>query len=88
MGFLKVSAQEVSLTTYGVSPYNVTQDSIEHYFDRRYYGLLNVGIETKVFLEGSSDCNFSQSSMDLTFGTSVVPQQHWELLRIWILLIR
>jgi hypothetical protein len=54
LGFLKVSAQEVSLTTYGVSPYNVTQDSIEHYFDRRYSGLLNVGIETKVFLEGSS----------------------------------
>ncbi len=54
MGFLKVSAQEVSLTTYGVSPYDVTQDSIEHYFDIRYSGLLNVGIETKVFLQGSS----------------------------------
>lgn len=48
-------AQTVTLTTYGVSPFDVTKDSVEQYFDRAYNGLTNVGKETKVFLRGRSN---------------------------------
>lgn len=47
-------AQTVTVTTYGVSSYDVAIDSVEHYFDRSYNGLRNVGIETKVFLIAKS----------------------------------
>jgi hypothetical protein len=45
-------AQELKLTTYGVSPRDVERDTVEQYFDRRYNSLQNVGMETKVFLKG------------------------------------
>jgi hypothetical protein len=45
-------AQELQLTTYGVSPRDVARDTIIQYFDRAYNGLLNVGTETKMFLKG------------------------------------
>ncbi len=61
LGFLFLSvvsqlsfAQTVSVTTFGVSPFDVTRDSVEQYFDRAYNGLTNVGKETKVFLQGKS----------------------------------
>jgi predicted CXXCH cytochrome family protein len=52
MGYSLLLAQEVSVKTYGVSPRDVLRDTIEHYFDRSYNGLMNVGKETKVFLKG------------------------------------
>jgi hypothetical protein len=45
-------AQELTLKTYGVSPRDVERDSVEQYFDVRYNSLQNVGVETKVFLQG------------------------------------
>jgi hypothetical protein len=45
-------AQELTLTTYGVSPRDVARDTIDLYFDRAYDGLLNVGKETKMFFKG------------------------------------
>ena len=45
-------AQELTLTSYGVSPRDVEKDSIDMYFDRAYNGLLNVGTETKMFFKG------------------------------------
>lgn len=49
-----VLSQTVTLTTYGVSPFDVAKDSIQQYFNRPYNGLENVGKETKVFLKGNS----------------------------------
>ncbi|QQS37668.1 MAG: T9SS type A sorting domain-containing protein [Ignavibacteriales bacterium] len=51
-------AQTVTVSTYGVSPYDVTVDSIEHYYDRAYNGLVNVGKETKVYLKAKSTAAF------------------------------
>ena len=45
-------AQELTLKTFGVSPRDVERDTLEQYFDRRYNSLQNVGVETKVFLQG------------------------------------
>jgi hypothetical protein len=45
-------AQEITCTPYGVSPYMVTQDTIEMYFDSRFTGIANVGVETKMYLKG------------------------------------
>ena len=45
-------AQELTLTAFGVSPRDVERDSIDMYFDRAYDGLLNVGVETKMFFKG------------------------------------
>ena len=47
-----VFSQELKVTTFGVSPRDVVKDSVENYFDRAYNGLLNVGIETKMFFKG------------------------------------
>jgi hypothetical protein len=55
-------AQTVSVTTYGVSPFDVVRDSVEQYFDRPYNGLTNVGKETKVFLQGSSTVTLQSPS--------------------------
>ena len=56
-------AQEIKVTTYGVSPRDVERDSVTQYFDRAYNGLLNVGTETKMFLKGQFE--------DSTFVTPV-----------------
>ncbi len=45
-------AQELTLTTYGVSPRDVARDTSDLYLDRAYDGLLNVGTETKMFFKG------------------------------------
>jgi hypothetical protein len=45
-------AQELKLTTYGVSPRDVERDTVAQYFDRAYNGLSTVGTETKIFLKG------------------------------------
>jgi predicted CXXCH cytochrome family protein len=44
-------AQTLSVNTFGVSPRQVANDSVAHYFDRRFTGLQNVGNQTKVYLE-------------------------------------
>ena len=44
-------AQELTLNPYGVSPYMVTQDTVEQYFDKRFTGILNVGNETQMYLK-------------------------------------
>jgi predicted CXXCH cytochrome family protein len=44
-------AQTLSVNTYAVSPRQVANDSVAHYFDRRFTGLQNVGNQTKVYLE-------------------------------------
>ncbi len=44
-------AQEVKLTPYGVSPYMVTQDTVDHYFNSRFPGIANTGVETKMYLK-------------------------------------
>lgn len=59
VGTMLSFAQTVKISTYGVSPYDVETDSVEHYFNRTYSGLRNVGIETKVFLLAKSTAAFS-----------------------------
>lgn len=44
-------SQTITVHTYGVSPRMVENDTVAHYFDRRYTGLQNVGNESKVYLE-------------------------------------
>ena len=44
-------AQEVNLTPYGVSPFMVTVDTLEQYFDSRFPGIANTGVETKMYLK-------------------------------------
>ena len=46
-----VWAQMMSLKPYGISPNDADQDT-EDVFDRPYNGLLNVGIETKIYFKG------------------------------------
>ena len=55
MGF----AQTLTVSTYGVSPRAVANDSVAHYFDVRYNGLQNVGNQTKVFLEATKSTEFN-----------------------------
>lgn len=64
---VQVLPQNLKLSTYGVSPREVKRDSIEHYFDRRYNGLTNVGNQTKVYLQGQ-------------FVDSVLTSPAWEFL--------
>jgi len=54
-GISLTMGQELNVKTYGISPRDVARDTVEMYFDRAYNGLMNVGNETKVFLEGKSD---------------------------------
>ena len=51
-------AQTLTLKTYGVSPRDSERDTVDHYFDRPYNGLLNVGKETKMFFKASIDEGF------------------------------
>lgn len=59
-------AQTVTVTTQGVSPYDVIRDSVEQYFDRAYNGLANVGKETKVFLKGTSTAALDNPTWTIT----------------------
>ena len=72
-------AQTVTVKPYGVAPYDVTVDTVEHYFDRPYNGLKNVGINTKVYLLGKSTLTLSNatwaftekpSGSNVSFGTT------------------
>ncbi len=60
VSFTFITAQTVSLNTYGISPRDAAVDTTD-IFDRAYNGLLNVGIETKLYLKGSSDLPLSGS---------------------------
>ncbi|MBK7229129.1 MAG: T9SS type A sorting domain-containing protein [Ignavibacteriales bacterium] len=79
VGTMLSFAQTVTVKTYGVAPYDVTVDTIDHYFDRPYNGLKNVGINTKVYLKAKSTLNLSDanwtftqvpSGSAVTFGTA------------------
>jgi hypothetical protein len=59
-------AQTVTLKPYGVAPYDVTIDTLEHYFDRSYNSLKNVGVNTKVFLLAKSTLTFSNPNWEIT----------------------
>jgi hypothetical protein len=65
VGAMISSAQTVTLKTYGVAPYDVTIDTLEHYFDRSYNGLKNVGVNTKVFLLAKSTLTFSTPTWEI-----------------------
>ncbi|MFZ2865317.1 MAG: T9SS type A sorting domain-containing protein [Ignavibacteriaceae bacterium] len=65
VGTMLSFAQTVKISTYGVSPYDVETDSVEHYFNRTYSGLRNVGIETKVFLLAKSTAAFSNPTWEV-----------------------
>ena len=52
-------AQTLTVSTYGVSPRGVANDSVAHYFDRTYNGLQNVGNQTKVYLEATKSKAFT-----------------------------
>ena len=59
VGTMLSFAQTVSVKTFGVSPRDVSKDTVEQYFDRAYNSLLNVGKETKVYLKGTSSVALS-----------------------------
>lgn len=67
LGTVLSFAQTVSVTTYGVTPRDVSKDTVEQYFDKAYNSLLNVGKETKVYLKGSSTLALTGASW--TFST-------------------
>jgi len=52
MGMSAALAQTLTVDTYGVSPRDVARDTVNLYFDRAYNGLVNVGVETKVYFKG------------------------------------
>jgi len=66
VGSMLSFAQTVTLKTYGVAPYDVTVDTVEHYFDRSYNSLKNVGIGTKVYLYVKSTLAFSNPTWEVT----------------------
>ncbi len=66
VGAMISKAQTVTLTTFGVSDYNIEIDSVEHYFDRTYNGLRNVGINSKVFLLVKSNLALSNVNWSFT----------------------
>ena len=51
VSLISVSAQDVTLETYGVSPRDAVTDSTD-IFDLAYNGLVNVGKETTIYLVG------------------------------------
>ncbi|HLG26362.1 MAG TPA: multiheme c-type cytochrome, partial [Paenisporosarcina sp.] len=51
-GYSTILGQELIVKTFGVSPRDVAEDTVDFYFDRAYSGLMNVGKETKIFLKG------------------------------------
>jgi len=67
VGSISISAQTVSVETYGVAPRDAAADTLD-IFDLAYNGLVNVGKETKVFLVGKSDTTLSASSWSVVSG--------------------
>lgn len=74
LGTVLSFAQTVSVTTYGVTPRDVSKDTVEQYFDKAYNSLLNVGKETKVYLKGSSTLALTGASW--TFSTNPAVLMH------------
>ena len=60
-----LSAQNVTLTPYGVSPREAEADTTD-IFDRAYNALPNVGIQTQMYLKGSSTIALSGQTWVLT----------------------
>jgi hypothetical protein len=53
---MEASFAEVVVGTYGISPREAGEDTLD-IFDRPYNGLLNVGIGTKMYLAGATDAD-------------------------------
>jgi len=53
--FTGAFAQTLTLNTFGVTHRDVDRDTVDHYFDKSYNGLLNVGKETKMYFKASVD---------------------------------
>ncbi len=60
-----IFAQSVKLAPYGVSPREAEEDTTD-IFDRAYNALANVGMETQMYLKGSSDVALSGQTWVLT----------------------
>ncbi|MFC2103630.1 T9SS type A sorting domain-containing protein [Bacteroidota bacterium] len=65
MGMGAALAQTLTLDSYGVSPRDVERDTVLQYFDRAYNGLLNVGVETKMYFRG----HFEDSTLSTPMWT-------------------
>ena len=70
VGTMLSFAQTVTVKPFGVSPRDVSKDTVEQYFDRAYNSLLNVGKETKVYLKGTSSVALSGATW--SFSTKPV----------------
>ena len=66
VGTMLSFAQTVTLSTYGVAPYDVTVDTLEHYYNTPYNGLKNVGINSKVYLLVNSTLTLSNVNWSFT----------------------
>lgn len=66
VGTMLSFAQTVTLSTHGVAPYDVTVDTLEHYYNTPYNGLKNVGINGKVYLIVKSTLNLSDVNWSFT----------------------
>ena len=62
VGFTVSSAQTVTLEQVGVAPRDV-EDDLSGNYDMAYNGLLNVGVGTQMYLQGTSDLPFSGSQV-------------------------
>ncbi|MCP4412243.1 MAG: hypothetical protein GY808_06705, partial [Gammaproteobacteria bacterium] len=60
-GFSLLTAQSIWVETNGVSPRDADSDTTD-IFDRAYNGLLNVGVETQMYLKGGSDTTLAGPS--------------------------
>ncbi|MEN8192753.1 MAG: T9SS type A sorting domain-containing protein [Bacteroidota bacterium] len=78
VGLISVSAQDVSVETYGVSPRDAEMDTLD-IFDLAYNGLMNVGKETKIYLVGKDTTTLAApvwsvvlapAGANTTFGTT------------------
>ncbi|UCH61818.1 MAG: T9SS type A sorting domain-containing protein [Fidelibacterota bacterium] len=71
------ASQELVLEPFGVSPRDVEADTVGvpaprtylGILDRAYDGLLNVGVETKMYFKGSKDSTLVSTSWDVTGPT-------------------
>ncbi len=83
-----ISAQSVSLESYGVNAREVAKDTLD-IFDTVSNGLLNVGKETKMYLKGSSNLALNSAAWTLiskpatsvaTLGTATVADTSTEFM--------
>ena len=64
-----VFSQTLTIGTHGISPRDAHSDTLD-VFDRAFNGLLNVGVETQMYLEGSVD---GQSLASPTWAVTQAP---------------